>query len=134
MLDLDKLGSGTYTYSLVLPDGSINDDVKITVRGDDHSAVKSALRKITLEAEQRKAQRARQGKKGDEVIDDAEYDRLVDMGVAFAAIRVESIKGMAIGGKEIGADVVLISTALEKHSWLRKQVEERAAEAANFLA
>lgn len=133
MLNLSKSKLNTYTFSVVLPNGTIDADAKITVRGNDHPVMKAAVRKAFLEQEQQRAQKARKGKTDTDAMTEVELDALMERILAQAANRVEKIVGIEIDGKEIGTDVSLIAQALDENSWLKVQVEENAQDAVNFF-
>lgn len=135
MLDLSKIQTDTYTFNLVLPDGSVRDDVKITVRSDNHPKVKDIGRKLLLESEHRRAVAKRRGKKENDPLTEEELEYLEETGLKRAVSRVESIKGLALeDGKEIGADEALIGSALKRYNWLLNLVMEEAGDAANFCS
>lgn len=134
MLDLTKIQSDTYTFSLVLPTGEIRDDVKITVRGDNHPKVKEVSRKLLLEGEQRRAVSKRRGKKDGDAITEEDLEYLEAAGLARAVSRVESMKGLAEDGKEVGSDEQAVATVLKKYDWLLEQVVQEAADAVNFCS
>lgn len=135
MLDLSKIQTDTYTFSLVLPDGTVRDDVKITVRGDNHPKVKEVARKLLLESEHRRAVAKRRGKKDNDPLTEEELEYLEETGLKRAVSRVESMKGLANeDGKEIGSDEALIGSTLKKYNWLLSLVMEEAGDAVNFLA
>lgn len=134
MLDLNKIQSDTHTFSLVLPTGEIRDDVKITVRGDNHPKVKEVSRKLLLEGEQRRAVAKRRGKKDGDAITEEDLEYLEAAGLARAVSRVEAMKGLAEDGKEVGSDEQAIAAVLKKYDWLLEQVLEEAADAVNFCS
>lgn len=135
MLDLSKIQTDTYTFSLVLPDGTVRDDVKITVRGDNHPKVKEVARKLLLEGEHRRAVAKRRGKKDNDPLTEDELEYLEETGLKRAVSRVESIKGLALeDAKEIGSDEALIGAALKRYNWLLNLVMEEAGDAVNFCS
>lgn len=134
MLDLNKIQTDTYTFSLVLPDGTVHDDVKITVRGDNHPKVKEVARKLLLEGEHRRSVAKRRGKKDNDPLTEDELEYLEEAGLKRAVSRVESMKGLMEDGKEIGSDGELIGAALKKYGWLLTLVMEEAGDAVNFCS
>lgn len=135
MLDLSKIQTDTYTFSLVLPDGTVRDDVKITVRSDNHPKVKEVARKLLLESEHRRAVAIRRGKKDKDPLTEEELEYLEETGLKRAVSRVESMKGLANeDGKEIGSDEALIGATLKKYNWLLSLVMEEAGDAVNFCS
>lgn len=134
MLDLNKSYTDTYTFNLVLPTGEIREDVQITVRGDNHPKVKAVSRSLLLEGEQRRAVAKRRGKKDGDALTEEDLEYLEEAGLKRAVSKVESMKGLAEDGKEIGNDEQAIAAVLKKYDWLLEQVMENAADAVNFCS
>jgi hypothetical protein len=132
MFDLDKYQTDTHTFSLVLPTGEIRDDVKITVRGDNHPIVKEVSRNLFLESQQRAAMNKKRGRKDADPATEDDLDYLEEAGLKRAVSRVESMKGVSEGGKEVGNDKELIGAVLKKYDWILTQVMEESADAVNF--
>lgn len=134
MLELDKFQTDTRTFSLVLPDGTIREDVKITVRGDNHPKVKDTARKLLLEAEQRRAVAKRRGKKDTDALTEEDLEQLEGAGLKRAVSRVEAMKGLSEQGKEVGSDEQLIAVVLQKYDWLLNQMMEEATDTVGFCS
>jgi hypothetical protein len=135
MLNLDKFQADTYTFNLVLPDGTVDETAKITVRGDSHPEVKALNRKLLLESESRRATKARKaGKKDIDHITEDDLEYLEEVGQKRVLNKVESMKGIAIDGKEVGTDKTLIAAVLKQYEWIAQQVMEEAADVANFCS
>ncbi len=132
MLELDKISTDTYKFNPVLPTGEIVTNAEITVRADSHPKVKEVSRRLLLEGEQRRAAAKRRGKKQDDFLTEDDLEYLEQAGAIRAVSRVESMKGISEGGKEIGSDEQLIAVALKKYDWLTEQVMEESADTANF--
>lgn len=133
MLALDKFQIDTHAFSLVLPNGEIDDTAKITVRGDNHPKVKEVARKLLLESESRRAQQKRRGKKTDDAITEEDLEYMEAAGLKRTVSRVESMKGISEGGKEVGSDEALIAAVLLKYDWIVDQVGKESADAGNFF-
>lgn len=133
MLDLDKFQTDTHTFKLVLPNGELS-DVEITVRADSHPKVKDVDRKLLLEGEQRRMVRKRRGRQVDDAMTEEDLEYLEEAMLKREVSRVESVKGMSIGGKEIGTDVQLIGEMLDKHEWIKQQIGEQSKDASNFCS
>lgn len=132
MLELDKISTDTYKFNPVLPNGEVVTTAEITVRADNHPKVKEVSRRLLLEGEQRRAAAKRRGKKQDDFLTEEDLEYLEQAGAVRAVSRVESMKGISEGGKEIGSDEQLIAIALKKYDWLAEQVMEESADTANF--
>lgn len=134
MLELDKIQTDTYEFSLVLPDGEICHDAKITVRGDNHPKVKELARKLILQNEARQQAQKRRGRKPDDGLTEEDLEYLEEIGLKRMVNRVEQIKGLSEGGKEIGTDQELIATVLKKYDWLAEQIGEESKDLVNFCS
>ena len=132
MFELDKYQTDTHTFSLVLPTGEIREDVKITVRGDNHPIVKEVSRNLFLESQQRAAMNKKRGRKDSDPATEDDLDYLEEAGLKRVVSRVESMKGVTEGGKEVGGDKELIGEVLKKYDWILSQVMEESADAVNF--
>ena len=132
MLELDKISTDTYKFNPILPTGEIVTTAEITVRADNHPKVKEVARRLLLEGEQRRAAAKRRGKKQDDSLTEDDLEYLENAGLLRATSRVESMKGISEGGKEVGSDEQLIGTALKKYDWLLTQVMEESADSVNF--
>jgi len=88
-----------------------------------------------LESESRRATKARKaGKKDIDHITEDDLEYLEEVGQKRVLNKVESMKGIAIDGKEVGTDKTLIAAVLKQYEWIAQQVMEEAADVANFCS
>ena len=84
--------------------------------------------------EQRRAVAKRRGKKDGDALTEEDLEYLEAAGLARAVSKVESMKGLAEDGKEIGNDEQAIAAVLKKYDWLLEQVLQESASAVNFCS
>lgn len=131
MLELDKFQTDTFSFKLVLPNGETS-DAEITVRADNHPKVKEVGRKLFLEGEQRRQVQKRRGRKPDDAMTEEDLEYLEEVGLKRAVSLVESVKGIAVAGKEIGSDSQLIAKMLQDQEWIADQIGVQSKDASNF--
>lgn len=133
MLDLSKTMSDTYTFNLVMPDGTKRDDVSITVRSDSDPAVKAVNKQVRQQYSIWNARNKRSGRK-EEDIEVESSDFFEELVMKKTIARIASASGFSVDKKELSPTDPEFKEMLTKHTWIAEQIEETAKDLVNFCA
>ena len=124
--DYSKFAEAGHKFELKLPDGS-NSGAYLIVIGDLSPAVKAFGRRSFEEYRQREATAKRKGKEYEITLEEAE-----EKAVEASLVRLVGWEGILEDGKTVEFSKDKAREFLTKHSWVREQVLNEAADVTNF--
>lgn len=116
-----------FTFDVVLPDGTVDDEAKLTVIGDLSATVQNYSKKKYKEIKSQVEAAKRRNKEWDPSLEEAEEEA-----VQGALVRLIGWEGITEKGKKVDFSKEKAAEILRQHSWIREQIYEEARNVANF--